>query len=61
MAGRPWRARKFAASLRREIFRKHLGLLKPQNVERPDANFMPVGDPNTYDWGSREDAAVTDP
>ncbi|KAK5122151.1 hypothetical protein LTR85_004397 [Meristemomyces frigidus] len=61
MAGQPWKAKKFAASLRRQIFRKHLGLLEPQDMERPDANFMPVGDPNVYDWGSREDHAVADP
>jgi len=63
MAGQPWRARKFAAGLRRQIFRKHLGLLRPQDCERPDANFMPVGggNPNVYDWGSREDHAVSDP
>ncbi|TKA62027.1 hypothetical protein B0A55_10961, partial [Friedmanniomyces simplex] len=61
MAGRPWRARKFAASLRRHIFRKHLGLLPIQHIDRPDANFMPLGEPNNYDWGSREDYAVMDP
>lgn len=62
MAGKPWRASKFAASLRRQIFRKHLGLLPPQDMEAPDANFMPVGqDKNKYDWGSREDKAVEDP
>ena len=61
MAGQPWRATKFAASLRRQIFRKHLGLLPPQDMERPDANFHPVGDPNIYDWGSREDHTVVDP
>lgn len=62
MAGKPWRASKFAASLRREIFRKHLGLVPPQDPERPNQNFTPVGhDPNLYDWGSREDHAVADP
>ncbi|KAK3680162.1 hypothetical protein LTR78_000539 [Recurvomyces mirabilis] len=61
MAGQPWRATLFAASLRRQIFRKHLGLLRPQDIERPDANFMPIGEPNDYDWNSREDQAVMDP
>lgn len=61
MAGQPWRAKKFAASLRRQIFRKHLGLIEPQNSEQPDANYRPVGEPNFYDWGSREDHAVADP
>jgi phospholipase D1/2 len=62
MAGRPWKAKAFAASLRRQVFRKHLGLLPAQDMQRPDANFLPVGhDPNVYDWGSSEDRAVTDP
>ncbi|XP_014560613.1 hypothetical protein COCVIDRAFT_34248 [Bipolaris victoriae FI3] len=61
MDGQPWRASEFAASLRREIFRKHLGLLKPQDMERPDANYEPVGIPNQYDWGSQEDRQVVDP
>jgi phospholipase D1/2 len=61
MDGRPYRASKFAASLRREIFRKHLGLLKPQDMERPDQNFEPIGVPNTYDWNSEEDRQVADP
>jgi len=61
MNGQPWRASKFAASLRREIFRKHLGLLKPQDMEQPDQNYEPVGTPNMYDWGSNEDRQVADP
>jgi phospholipase D1/2 len=61
MDGRPWRASRFAASLRREIFRKHLGLLKPQDMERPDENYQPVGVSNVYDWGSNEDRQVVDP
>ena len=62
MAGQPWRAKKFAASLRREIFRKHLGLLPPQDYSREHPNYLPIGAaPNEYDWGSREDHAVADP
>ncbi|KAH0359606.1 phospholipase D/nuclease, partial [Aureobasidium melanogenum] len=61
MAGRPWRATEFAASLRRQLFRKHLGLLPAQDFTRPDRNFEPIGVPNAYDWGSREDEAVVDP
>jgi phospholipase D1/2 len=61
MDGRPWRAATFAASLRREIFRKHLGLVPPQDIERPDANFEPIGVPNRYDWASAEDQRVADP
>lgn len=61
MDGRQWRAGKFAASLRRQIFRKHLGLLRPQNMEHPDQNFEPIGVPNVYDWDSEEDRQVVDP
>lgn len=61
MDGKPHRAARFAATLRRQLFRKHLGLLKPQNMEQPDQNFEPIGVPNRYDYGSREDQAVIDP
>ena len=61
MNGRQYRAAKFAATLRRQLFRKHLGLLKSQNMERPDQNFEPIGIPNIYDFGSPEDRAVMDP
>jgi phospholipase D1/2 len=61
MAGRPWTASRFAASLRRQLFRKHIGLLRCQDMERPDVNFEPVGAPNSYDWGSPEDNLVADP
>jgi len=61
MNKQPWRVSKFAASLRSQLFRKHLGLLKPQDYESPDQNFEPIGVPNFYDWNSREDLAVADP
>ena len=62
MGGQPYRASRFAASLRRQLFRKHLGLLPAQNMERPDQNFDPVWiSPNVYDWGSPEDQVVSDP
>ncbi|KAL1302420.1 hypothetical protein AAFC00_002814 [Neodothiora populina] len=61
MAGNPWRATQFAASLRRQLFRKHLGLLPPQDPTQPTQNFEPIGVPNEYDWNSREDEAVVDP
>ncbi|KAL9024924.1 MAG: hypothetical protein Q9196_006156 [Gyalolechia fulgens] len=61
MNGRPWRATKFAATLRRQLFRKHLGLLQPQDMGRPDANFEPIGVPNIYDFGSEADRLVVDP
>lgn len=61
MNGRPYRASKFAATLRRYLFRKHLGLIPLQDMQRPDANFEPVGVPNVYDFGSLEDQLVADP
>lgn len=62
MDGRPYQASKFASSLRREIFRKHLGLLPHQHPERPNANWHPVTDAlNEYDWGSPADVLVRDP
>ncbi len=57
----PYQASQFASSLRRQIFRKHLGLLPHQDPTRPDANFMPIDkDSNTYDWGSPADILVRD-
>ena len=61
MDGRPWRAAKFAVTLRRQLFRKHLGLIPAQDMEHPDQNFEPIGIPNIYDFGSLEDQAVMDP
>jgi phospholipase D1/2 len=61
MDGRPYGASKFATTLRRQLMRKHLGLIYPQNMEHPDRNFMPAGVPNEYDFGSTEDMLVADP
>ena len=62
MNGQPFKAAQFAASLRREIFRKHLGLLPPQDWTKSTANFLPVNKgPNTYDWNSASDVLVQDP
>ena len=61
MDGRQYRASKFAASLRRQLMRKHLGLIFPQTINRPDQNFMPPGSTNEYDFGSAEDDLVADP
>ncbi|KAL1900065.1 hypothetical protein Cpir12675_001064 [Ceratocystis pirilliformis] len=62
MNGRRFVASRFAASLRRYIFRKHLGLLPPQHHARPTPNWHPVdAGINTYDFGSAADALVADP
>lgn len=62
MNGKPYQASKFASSLRREIFRKHLGLLPHQDPQKPNANWYPITDSfNEYDWGSPADILVRDP
>ena len=61
MNGQLWTASKFAATLRRQLFRKHLGLLPPQNMEQADQNYLPAGVPNRYDFESAEDEIVMDP
>ncbi|KAG2416674.1 hypothetical protein HFD88_007890 [Aspergillus terreus] len=62
MNGKPWTASRFAASLRRQLFRKHLGLLPPQDPQRPDANSEPIGVcPNQFDFDAPESQLVADP
>ncbi|PQE08275.1 hypothetical protein CJF31_00009535 [Rutstroemia sp. NJR-2017a BVV2] len=62
MNGREFPVANYATTLRRQLFRKHLGMLPPQDYRRPDANFAPVNQqPNEYDWGSDYDNAVQDP
>lgn len=60
MASRPYTASAFASSLRRQLFRRHLGLLPHQPPDAPDANWTPSA-PNQYDWGTEEDRLVSDP
>ncbi|KAI0869425.1 phospholipase [Hypoxylon argillaceum] len=62
MDGRPYRASRFAASLRRHLWRKHLGWLPDQRWDQPTPNWTPVTrDPQDYDWGSPADRAAEDP
>lgn len=62
MDGRPYRASRFAASLRRYLFRKHLGWIPDQRWDEPTRNWTPVTrDPQDYDWDSPADRAVEDP
>ncbi|KAE8150678.1 hypothetical protein BDV25DRAFT_153966 [Aspergillus avenaceus] len=61
MNGKPWTASRFAASLRRQLFRKHLGLLPPQDYQQPDGNFELVGVPNEFDFEAPESRLVADP
>ncbi|KAH9971268.1 phospholipase D [Russula compacta] len=65
MDGHPYSAARFAASLRRRLFRQHVGLIPPQNVTSRHENvtsFMraaPV--PNIDETGLEEEAWVADP
>ncbi|KAK3390206.1 hypothetical protein B0H63DRAFT_108320 [Podospora didyma] len=62
MGGQPYTASAFASSLRRQLFRKHLGLLPDQRWDAADANWTPVThELNQYDWGSPADELVRDP
>ena len=62
MAGQPYTASAFATTLRRQLFRKHLGLLPHQAIDKPNPNWTPVDrEPNKYDWDSEQDELVRDP
>lgn len=61
MGGKPYEARKFAATMRRYIFRKHLGLLSAMDMQKPDGNFHPAPTLNGYDFDSEADKLVIDP
>ncbi|KAK7998141.1 hypothetical protein PG989_006181 [Apiospora arundinis] len=62
MNGQQYQASKFAATLRRQLFRKHLGLLPHQPHDRPNANWTPIDrDPQQYDFSSPADRLVHDP
>ncbi|VBB73919.1 Putative protein of unknown function [Podospora comata] len=63
MNGRPYTASQFATSLRRFLYRKHLGLVPHQHPDRPDINWTPVTHDavNHYDWDSPSDRLVADP
>ncbi|KAF9652544.1 phospholipase D [Thelephora ganbajun] len=65
MNGRPYAAAKFAATLRRRLYREHLGLLEPQHCAhetRRVTNFMkPAPYPIEDESYLEEDRAVADP
>lgn len=63
MAGRPYVVGAFPSSLRRQLFRKHIGLLPDQRWDQPTPNFLPVTmvPTNMYDWESPADQLVADP
>ncbi|TFK21685.1 phospholipase D [Coprinopsis marcescibilis] len=65
MDGQPYQVSRFAASLRRKLFREHLGLIEPQECNKPYpkvTSFMrsaPI--PNADETRLAEDAQVADP
>ncbi len=63
MGGRRYTASAFASSLRRYLYRKHLGLLPHQRPDAANRNWTPISHDavNDYDWGSHADRLVQDP
>ncbi|KIL00158.1 hypothetical protein PAXRUDRAFT_821948 [Paxillus rubicundulus Ve08.2h10] len=65
MDGNTYMAGRFAASLRRKLFREHLGLIQPQNVttghHRATSFMQPAPEPNDDETYLPEDVAVADP
>ncbi|PLW11253.1 hypothetical protein PCANC_20318 [Puccinia coronata f. sp. avenae] len=65
MAGEYWKASRFAATLRRRLYKEHLGLLPPQSnslqSNEPTRSMLPVNVPQEDELGSREDQLVADP
>ncbi|KAH9971878.1 hypothetical protein BGW80DRAFT_1318971 [Lactifluus volemus] len=65
MDGRPYTAARFAASLRRKLFRQHVGLIPPMTVssrrEHVTSFMRPAPVPNDDETDLEEDAWVADP
>ncbi|KAG6828047.1 hypothetical protein H0H92_009547 [Tricholoma furcatifolium] len=64
MDGRPYLASRFAATLRRKLYREHLGLIEPQMVNgdpRVTSFMRPAPYPNEDETGLQYDALVADP
>lgn len=65
MDGQPYRVSRFAASLRRKLYREHLGLIEPQDCSKPYpkvTSFMrPAPIPNEDETHLKEDRRVADP
>lgn len=65
MAGQYWKAGRFAATLRRRLYKEHLGLLPPQSntlqPNEPTKSMLPVNVPQEDELGSRDDQTVADP
>ncbi|KAJ7101469.1 phospholipase D [Mycena belliarum] len=65
MNGETYNVARFAASLRRKLFREHLGLIQPQRshkrTEEATSFMRPAPIPNDDETGDDEDALVADP
>ncbi|KAJ7932951.1 hypothetical protein B0H13DRAFT_1953904 [Mycena leptocephala] len=65
MDGKPYMVARFATTLRRKLFREHLGLIEPQMPNQRNAtatSFMrPAPNPNEDEMGQQEDRLVADP
>lgn len=65
MAGQNWKAARFAATLRRKLYKEHLGLLPAQSnilqPNEPTRSMLPVNIPQEEEEGTREDQLVADP
>ncbi|KAJ6452893.1 hypothetical protein C8R47DRAFT_262895 [Mycena vitilis] len=65
MNGQPYQVARFATTLRRKLFREHLGLIEPQfpgtRDEQPTSFMLPAPTPNDDETGEREDRLVADP
>ncbi|KAF8622038.1 hypothetical protein AX15_007323 [Amanita polypyramis BW_CC] len=65
MGGQPYRVSSFATTLRRQLFREHLGLIPPQRSDprhhKVTSNMKPAPNPYEYDFGSGDDSLVADP
>ncbi|KAM0753544.1 phospholipase D/nuclease [Meredithblackwellia eburnea MCA 4105] len=66
MNGQPFMASRFAATMRRRLYREHLGLIKPQfcppdGDEKATPAMKPVGTPQIDVTDSDEDRKVMDP
>ncbi|KAI5986718.1 hypothetical protein EDC04DRAFT_2589598 [Pisolithus marmoratus] len=64
MNGRPFMAARFAATLRRKLFREHLGLIPPQKVSSDGQvtwAMKPAPDPQEDETELPEDEVVADP
>ncbi|KAF7980984.1 hypothetical protein HWV62_35794 [Athelia sp. TMB] len=65
MDGADYQASRFAATLRRRLFKEHLGLLRPQNCDSPHeyvtSHMRCAPHPNHDDTDTQEDDWVLDP